>query len=213
MACVSKRDSLLLRVAWRRRLPHALHTGGSCSSGWEGLPEPLLCWGLWVRGAVWVRTLGHPAAQGLGRRPGDSLDVAGGLQPALALQTPIRCWPKAHTLGLGANTAPYPSVGAAASGPELPGAGDFLCLQPQDPAQSRVLAKGGRFVQSGWLGGIGLQPPLVHGAEGGTQVAGLEPPERGFSSCSSVATALDQGTLEALADCLWVAGAATAGCL
>lgn len=70
-------------------------------------------------------------------------------------------------------------------------------------------------MQSEWLCGVRLQPLLVHGAEGAIQVAAPEPPERGFSSCPSVATALDQGTLAALADGLWVAGAATTynGCL
>lgn len=113
-------------LTWRRRLPHAPHTGGSCSSGWRGSPEALPCWGLRVRGAVWVCTLGHPATWGLERGPGAASVWLGDLSLHLPFRPPHLMLASVHTVGLGANAAPYPSGGDAFRGacrvwPRAPG--------------------------------------------------------------------------------------------
>lgn len=97
-----------------------------------------------------------PCHLGAGEGARGSFRVAGGPQPALALQT------APPDAGLSSHRRPGGKRGTlsvrwgcfqgghAASGPELPGAGDLPSLQPRDPAQSQVLVNGGGFVQSEW---------------------------------------------------------------
>lgn len=81
--------ALLWKLTWRRGLPHAPDTGGSCSSGRWGQSVPPLCWGLQVRDTVWVSTQPwspwHPGAE---KGAGASLDATAGPRLLLPYRPP-----------------------------------------------------------------------------------------------------------------------------